>query len=206
MGNLRRLTVAAFMSALSVVLTRFASVRIAIGGVEGIRLGLGALPNIVAGILLGPLYGALSGAVADVAGFTISPMGGYLPHFTLTAALTGTIPGVVVLAFRRRRKEDPSLVVLGLAVAAGTALVGWGLTPYFLHTLFGMDYRVIMPPRLVAGLLEIPAYSLVVRAVCGGTAGLASRTGGAAPPRGDRRRSPGLSESRTPSSPDGSDA
>lgn len=165
MGSLRRVTIAALMAALSLVLTRFASVRIAIAGVEGIRLGLGALPNILAGILLGPLYGALSGAVADVAGFMLSPMGGYLPHFTLTAALTGAVPGMVFLALQRGRKTSPPVLVLGLSIAAGTVLVSWCLTPYFLHTLIGMDYRVILPPRLVAGLIEVPVYAFVTRTV-----------------------------------------
>lgn len=174
MRNLRRITVAALMAALSVVLTRFASVRVAIAGVEGIRLGFGTLPNVLAGILLGPLYGALSGAVADVTGFMLSPMGGYLPHFTLTAALAGAVPGAVFLVLQRDRRASPPLLALGLSIAAGTLLVSWGLTPYFLHTLIGMDYRVIMPPRLVAGLIEVPAYALVIRAIYAGTARLAA--------------------------------
>lgn len=175
MDRLRRLTVTALMAALSVVLTRFASVRIAIAGVEGIRLGLGALPNVIAGVLLGPAYGALSGGVADVVGFSLSPMGGYLPHFTLTAALTGAIPGLVFRALTRGRRVSPSvpILVLGLSVAAGTAAVSWGLTPYFLHTLIGMDYRVIMLPRLVAGLIEIPVYVFVIRAALASAARIA---------------------------------
>ena len=63
MRSSRYLALSAVMAALSVVLTRFASVRVAIAGVEGVRLGLGALPNMLAGVIIGPLYGALSGAV-----------------------------------------------------------------------------------------------------------------------------------------------
>jgi len=161
------------MAALSVVLTRFASVRIAVAGIEGIRLGLGTLPNILAGIVLGPAYGALSGAAADIVGFMLSPMGGYMPHFTLTAALSGAIPGLVFLVLDRHLRVPPSVTALGISVAAGTVLVSWCLTPYFLHTLFGLDYRAIVPPRLVAGVLEIPVYAFATRAIYGPASRLA---------------------------------
>ncbi len=164
MRRLRPLVLTAFMAALSVVLTRFASIRVAIGGVEGIRIGLGALPNVLAGIALGPLYGLSSGGIADVVGFMLSPMGGYMPHFTLTAALTGAIPGLVLRASRQGHRDRLAVVPLGLSIAAGTVLVSWGLTPYFLHSLYGLDLRVILPPRIVAGLIEVPVYTLVIKA------------------------------------------
>jgi len=41
-----KITNMSFLIALSIILTRFASLRIAIGGVEGIRIGLGKLPII----------------------------------------------------------------------------------------------------------------------------------------------------------------
>jgi ECF transporter S component (folate family) len=164
--RLRPLIVTALMAALSVVLTRFASLRVTIGAVEGIRIGFGALPNILAGVVLGPLYGALAGGVADVVGFMLSPLGGYMPHFTLTAALPGAIPGLVYRALRRGRIAPPSSILqLGLSVAVGTVIISWGLTPYFLHTLFGLDLRVILLPRIVAGLIEVPAYAVAIKAV-----------------------------------------
>lgn len=159
------LTASALMIALSVVLTRFASVRVAIGGVEGVRLGLGALPNVLAGIVFGPLYGAAAGGIADVLGFMLSPMGGYMPHFTLTAALTGAIPGLVFRLLQPRQRGPAKVLPLGLSIAAGTVIVSWGLTPYFLHTLFGLDYRLILTPRIVQGLIEVPVYTLAVKAV-----------------------------------------
>lgn len=165
MRRLQPFVLTAFMAALSVVLTRFASIRVAIGGVEGIRIGLGALPNVLVGIVLSPLYGALSGGVADVVGFMLSPMGGYMPQFTLTAALSGAIPGLVFRVLRPRRGDRIPLVPLGVSIAAGTILVSWGLTPYFLHSLFGLDLRVILPPRIVAGLFEIPAYAVLIKAI-----------------------------------------
>jgi len=58
MKRARAMAVTGFLIALSVILTRFASFRVAIGGIEGIRVGIGSLPNMMAGILLGPWYGS----------------------------------------------------------------------------------------------------------------------------------------------------
>jgi ECF transporter S component (folate family) len=159
-------TTTALMSALSVVLSRFASIRVPIGGVEGIRIGFGALPNILVGIVYGPLYGGLSGATADMIGFMLSPMGGgFMPHFTLTAALSGAIPGVVFRLFSIKSRQAASYLSLGFSIAVSSVLVSCGLTPYFLHILFGLDYRTVLIPRIFAVLLEIPIYTFVSHAI-----------------------------------------
>lgn len=165
MKRLKALILTALLAALGVILTRFASFRVTIGAVEGIRVGVGSLPSILAGIVLGPLYGALCGAAADVVGFFVSPLGGYMPHFTLTAALTGAIPGAVFLVLQSGPKATAKVLPLVLGIAASTAVVSWGLTPYFLHTLFGLDTKVILIPRIVAGLVELPLYVVITKAV-----------------------------------------
>ena len=89
-----------------------------------------------------------------------------MPHFTLSSALMGAIPGAVFrLSKQNKERAQASIVHLGIAVFCGTAIVSWGLTPYFLHVIFGLDYRVIMPPRLVAGAIEIMTYSMVLKTV-----------------------------------------
>lgn len=166
MRSFRSLALASIMSALSVVLTRFASIRVAFAGVEGVRLGLGPLPNILVGIVAGPLYGAASGAVSDLVGYALSPMGGaYMPHFTLTAALMGGIPGFVYQMLRRKDRRHPSVALIMVCVGASSLLVSLGLTPYFLNLLFGLPYKALIPPRAAAAVIEVPVYSILIRAV-----------------------------------------
>jgi hypothetical protein len=76
----QRLSYQAVMVALSVVLTRVAGFRLAIGGIEGVRLGLGPLPLIMSGVLWGPAAGFFVGIVADIVGHVLSPMGSYMPR------------------------------------------------------------------------------------------------------------------------------
>ncbi len=169
MFKLRRLVVTAFMSALAVILTRFVSLRIAVMGVESSRLGVGGLPSVLAGIALGPAYGFMAGALADVAGFFLSPLGGgYMPHFTLTAGLFGAIPGLVLGLMEKRSnpgEKDFSWAKLAFSLVVATVFISLGLTPYFLHTLFGMPYAALIPTRLLTAAVEVPSYAVILRVV-----------------------------------------
>ncbi|NLY05810.1 folate family ECF transporter S component, partial [Candidatus Sordicultor fermentans] len=82
MKRTKALVYLGFLTTLSIVLTRLASIRIPLGGVEVIRIGFGQLPVIMAGIYFGPGSGALVGGLSDFLGFFLNPMGPYLPHFT----------------------------------------------------------------------------------------------------------------------------
>ena len=123
---LRDMVVLSLLIGLNVVLTRIASIRIPIGGVESLRIGFGAVPVIFAGLFFGPRAGAVVGALGDVAGFIMSPAGGaFMPHFTLTAALTGAIPPLALRLFRHREHvAEHSFIELLVAIAAGVGVRG----------------------------------------------------------------------------------
>lgn len=144
---------------LSIVLTRIASIRIAIGGVEGIRIGFGGLPIIMAGIMFGPVSGGIVGAVADVVGYFINPMGAYMPHFTLTSALTGAIPGWCLNLLGRAPLTKVKLLI---SIAVGQVITSILLVPWFLNMLFGIPYKAIMIPRVIGQAIHIPVYALVI--------------------------------------------
>ena len=151
-----KITTMGLLIALSIILTRVASLRIAIGGVEGIRIGLGGLPIILGGVLFGPLSGGLVGAISDLVGYFINPMGAYMPHFTLTSALTGIIPALVL---KISQKNEPNVFELGTAIAAGQIITSLILVPYFLHTLFGLPWKILILPRIIGTPINIFIYT-----------------------------------------------
>lgn len=108
----------ALLIALNVVLTRVGSIRIGGGGTEIVRIGFGGFPIIFAGIVFGPLAGGIVGAVGDIIGMIISPMGPYMPHFTLSAALTGAIPGLIMMKCKDKECRT-SFWKLLLAIGVG---------------------------------------------------------------------------------------
>jgi len=157
-----RLAYLSVLIALTVVLTRFASLRIAIFGVEGVRIGIGSLGIYLAALVFGPVDGLVVGAVADIVGYWISPMGPYMPHFTLVAAFRGVVAGILFVFFFKRRWSLWSVVV-SIAVPAGIASL-W-LVPYLLHTLFGMPYTPMIVPRLIAFPFSVALQVMIIEAV-----------------------------------------
>jgi ECF transporter S component (folate family) len=156
----RRLVILSFLIALSIVLTRLLSIRIPIGGVEGIRIGFGALPIIFAGILFGPLAGGIVGGLSDFLGYFINPIGAYMPHFTLTSFLTGYIPALFFHYVFRKRTD---FIYLLISIAIGQVLTSIILVPYFISTLFGLSMKVILIPRLFSQAFNIPIYAILLK-------------------------------------------
>ena len=143
----RRVAYLALFTVISILLTRLGSIRIAIFGVEGVRIGIGSLGIYMAAVFFGPLDGAIVGAVADLVGYWINPMGPYMPHFTITSALRGLIAGLVFFyIFKRKWSFRKGLVVIGIP----KVVVGSFLVPYFIHQLFGPPFMVLFTPRIVA--------------------------------------------------------
>lgn len=155
----RKLVYMAFLIAISIVLTRLLSLRIAFGGVEGIRIGFGGLPIIFAGILFGPLAGGIVGALSDLLGYFLNPMGAYMPHFTLTSFLTGFIPGMVICYMLRGKRN---FLALTTAIAIGQIISSIILVPIFLQQLFGIPLEATVLPRIIGQLVHIPAYAYII--------------------------------------------
>jgi len=157
-----QITTMGLLIALSIILTRIASLRIAIGGVEGIRIGFGGLPIILGGIIFGPLAGGIIGAFSDLLGYFINPIGVYMPHFTLTSALTGIIPALVL---KLSQKNETNVLELGIAIAVGQTITSLVLVPYFLHLLFGLPWKILMPPRIIGVPIHIFIYAYTINII-----------------------------------------
>ena len=96
----KTLTQAGFLTAISIVLTRFVSVMIPLaGGLPTLRLGFGELPIIMSGLLFGPFVGGMVGLIADLIGAWAFPQGPFFPGFTLSSMLWGILPGIYGVYF-----------------------------------------------------------------------------------------------------------
>ena len=144
--------------ALNVVLTRFGSIRIGGGGAESVRIGFGGYPVIFAGIVFGPLAGGIVGAIGDIIGMIVSPMGVFMPQFTLVAALTGIIPGLLMLFFKDP-KAKTSFGKLLFVIAIGQIITSVFMTPYFMEKLFSIPIAVKVPERAIVQAIQIPLYA-----------------------------------------------
>ncbi len=154
----RKISFISLLIAMSIVLTRLASVRIAIGGVEGIRIGFGKLPIILGGLMLGPFYGGIVGALSDMVGFIIQPIGPYMPHFTVVSALTGILPPYL---FRIFGENNDHIIKIAVAIGATMGITELFLIPYTLHVIFDIPWQILMIPRLISVPITILFYTYI---------------------------------------------
>lgn len=125
--RLRQLVLAGLLAALSILCGKYLAIR----GGDILRFSFENLPILLSGFVLGPLWGALTGAVADLlgcamVGYTVNPL------VTLGAVAIGLVGGILYRALGRL--SLPWRVILSSLAAhiAGSILLKtWGLASYY---------------------------------------------------------------------------
>lgn len=148
-SNLRLLAVSAFLAALSIVCGKYLA--LPVGNV--LRFSFENLPILLAGMMFGPITGALVGIVADVLGcvmvaYTINPL------VTLGAACIGLLGGVL---FRLTKKLpllwQTCITVILTHLVASVVVKTFGLAAYY-----DMPFHILLLWRLlnyaVVGVVE----------------------------------------------------
>ncbi len=156
----RRIAYAALLTAISIIFTRVLGTTVPIGGALALRLSFGEIPIIFSGLLLGPVFGGATGFMADIIGYLINPMGGaYFPGFTVSAMLTGMIPGLFALL--RQREEWTWLSLLGV-ITITDLIANIFLNTYWLTLYFDKPFLVFLPTRIITRFVLIPVYVMII--------------------------------------------
>lgn len=124
--NTRSLVGASLLTAISIVLTRAFSLILPLAGLPALRIGFGEIPIIISGIIYGPLWGGLTGAIADLIGVMINPQGAFFPGFTLSSILWGVIPGILYSLVKKNKIRINFNVINGIVltlIATGIVFV-----------------------------------------------------------------------------------
>ena len=145
-GALRRMMAYALLVALGVVFSRLLAIDAGV-----LRFNLGAVPVLLAGLIFGPLGGAVVGALADaigglLVGYTLNPF------ITLGAASIGFVCGLLW----RRLPVKNDRVRLALSVAGGHLVGSLCIVTLTLHWFYGYAWAALVP--------RIPTY-LILSAV-----------------------------------------
>ena len=132
-GGIRRLTVCALLVALSILFTHVFTVSTGF-----LRFNLGCLPVLLAAILFGPGAGFAVGAVADIiggilAGYAINPL------ITLGAACIGFFAGLV-WQYLPARSES---LRLGLGILLGHVIGSIIINSLALRLFYHYDWSVL---------------------------------------------------------------
>lgn len=117
---------------------------------EFIRIGFSFLTLAMAGMLYGPVIGALFGGLGDVINYFVRPSGPYFPGFTLNGILTGIIYGVF---FYRKKITLVRTIIAKLIITIFIDLV---LTTYWLSILYGQAFIILLPMRIIKSTIMFP--------------------------------------------------
>lgn len=164
------LAATASLVALSIVLTRYFSVLL-FG--NAMRLSIGTLPIVVAGFTLGPVFGGITGLLADILGQVIRSMGA--PHYgiLLNNVLYGVIPGLMVFVWHKLDRKIISItVIIQIVLLSAVLQTRWSIDfahiPYtlmFIKRLPGIMFNGVA--LLVCSNLLLPAMQKIQAIVAG---------------------------------------
>ncbi|MBR0600428.1 folate family ECF transporter S component [Sinanaerobacter chloroacetimidivorans] len=154
----KNLMLLALFAAISIILTRFLSFYLPILAVNTVRISLGNIPIALAGLLLGPIGGAITGIVADLIGATMFSGLGYFPGFTLSAALVGFIPGIL----KSRIGESITFGKVLVIILITEVITSIGLNTLWLTILTHVNYLVLVIPRAGITLGMSLVYSWII--------------------------------------------
>lgn len=148
--SLRANVLTAIMTALSVVLNRFASIH-----TDGWTIGFAFIPIVAVAIFCGPFPAAIAGGLADLIGALLFPFGPYFPGFTVTAALMGLVYGIFLCRHHLKwyRLLIPALLnnlVLGLFVNTLWVSILYGSKTYWGWFVYRLpEYAILVPLNLI---------------------------------------------------------
>jgi ECF transporter S component (folate family) len=126
-----------------------------------IRIGFGWLPILLAGLLYGPGWGFIVGAIADFIGANLFPFGPYFPGFTLSAGLSGAIVPVLL---GRDRWRSSYWKLLG-AIAISEVVTSVILNTYWLMIITGKTAFALLPLRGLNAAVMIPVMASITFAL-----------------------------------------
>lgn len=121
-----------------------------------LRLSLTFMPVAWASILFGPIAGGITGALGDIVGWAINPVGPFFPGFTVSGFVSGIIYGLFLY-----RKEITWKRVIFAAITM-ILVVEVLLNSIWLYILTGNAYKVLVVARLIKALITIPIQILIL--------------------------------------------
>ncbi len=148
-GKTRQLAISALLITADVILTRLLALNTAV-----MKIGLGFAAVAICAMLYGSWWAALTAALGDLLGSLLFPTGAYFPGFTLTAACTGLIFGLLLYG-----REKPLPVP---AAVLNTLLISYVANTWMICLITGNAMRVMLAARAVQLAVMLPLQSLVL--------------------------------------------
>lgn len=154
--SVKSISIIGILVAMEIILARFSI------HTWNLKIGFSFVPVVVAAIFYGPVTAGLVGAIGDIMGYILFPVGAYFPGFTLTAFVTGMIFGFFL-------RKSQSVLNVVLAVLCVQIFVSQFMTTYWISFLYGSPYWALFATRIyqTAAMIAVEIIStlLIVKKV-----------------------------------------
>lgn len=122
--HIERISIASLLIAFTIIFTRFVGVDFGFS-----RISLGAVPVMMASIILGPIYGAVVGVGADIIGNGFRyGFGSTLPWPIISALINGVLPWLLFKAMRKLKSNEqkvPFIIYFFVLIWLLISLIIW---------------------------------------------------------------------------------
>ena len=155
-NRVKLIVVVALMVACQFVLERVIGINTPL-----VKLSFGFIPLSITAILFGPVWAAVCGALADFIGAILMPFGAYMPWFTITAALSGLVYGLML---KNAEKLDNKKMIIRCFIASFVNAVVFDLVinTALLMILYGNGLVALLPARLLKTAWIIAIQTIVM--------------------------------------------
>ena len=150
--DVTKVTRIGLLIAVEIVLSRFLSISTPIT-----KIGFAFIPLSMIGMLYGPLYGGIAGALCDFIGAILFPIGAYFPGYTLTAALSGATYG-----FFLQNGGAKSLGKVTVASVVINIVYHLGINTYWTTLFTGKGYLALLPTRIFSNVVLLPMEIVII--------------------------------------------
>jgi ECF transporter S component (folate family) len=157
--NTRLIAVCGLMVAVAVAVDGFFKIPVTLFGAYALKVSLGIAPILFLSVRYGPLLGGACGAVFDVMQALLFPVGAFNPLFTVSAFVSGFVPGLFFVGGRESGRFGRTR--LFLAILCGQALGSVLLGTWFLVVSYGLPWATV-GPRALTQAISVPVYTAIV--------------------------------------------
>ena len=150
-SKIKKLILSALMITISVVLSRFLSVKTPL-----LSITFNFVPIMLSAIWLGPKYSCLIATIADLIGAILFPFGEFFIGFTISAAAMGLIYGLILYKKEGEYSKKELIIRLVISSILVTILVYGVLNTLWLVIMYKKAFFVLLGTRIVKELIMVP--------------------------------------------------
>ena len=158
MSRNKKITLAAILLDMLIILSRFLSIKTPI-----LKISFAFIPTLLCAIWLGPKWSVLLNVLGDVIGATLFPTGPYFIGYTISTALAGLIYGCLLYqkeADTYTNKQFILRVILAICLVA--IFVNLGLNTLWTSITSGKAFMVLLGTRVIKELIMVPIRIVVI--------------------------------------------